>query len=97
MSFVVRYLGDPAAAVLVAAIGRSRRIAYFIDTARALTAIGKDREALRMLLVAEREAPQRIQLSPVVAESVRTMLERSRRGQGWSELRGLCERMDIPL
>lgn len=98
--------GDPADAVRAArgidptafaTIGRSRRIAFYIDTAHALASLRKDREALRMLLAAEREAPQRVRLSPIVASSVRGMLERSRRGTGWSELRGLCERMDIPL
>lgn len=47
-----------------------------------------------MLVTAERLAPQRMQ-SPLVVETVRGLLEQARRGPGWTELRGLCERVGV--
>ncbi|GAA1656816.1 helix-turn-helix domain-containing protein [Catellatospora bangladeshensis] len=73
----------------------SRQVAFYIDLARALSNIGKDTEAVRMLLVGERLAPQRVRTSPIVAETLRGALGRARRGAGWAELRGLCERVGI--
>ncbi|MEV0733603.1 helix-turn-helix transcriptional regulator [Polymorphospora sp. NPDC050346] len=96
--------GDPRVAVRIAqdadpaglaAVSRSRQAAFYIDTARALSNINKDTEALRMLLHAERLAPQRVRLSPLVSETVRHLLEKSRRGSGWTELRALCERVGV--
>jgi transcriptional regulator with XRE-family HTH domain len=75
----------------------SRQAAFYIDTARALATIGKDLEAIRMLTVAERLAPQRVHGSPIVAETLRGLLERMRRNVGGAELRGLCERVGIQL
>ncbi len=96
--------GDPGDAVEVArgvdptglaALSRSRQVAFYIDTARALSNIGRDTEALRMLLLAERTAPQRVRLSPLVAETARGLLEKARRGSGTRELRALCERVGV--
>ncbi|GIF13715.1 hypothetical protein FHX34_105224 [Actinoplanes teichomyceticus] len=50
---------------------------------------------MRFLLTAERVAPQHVHTSPLVRESARGLLERSRRAAGGSELRGLCERLRI--
>lgn len=75
----------------------SRQVAFYIDLARALSNTGKDTEAVRMLLVGERLAPQRVRNSPIVAETLRGALDQARRGSGWAELRGLCERVGIPL
>ncbi|MDI1466311.1 helix-turn-helix transcriptional regulator [Catellatospora sp. KI3] len=75
----------------------SRQVGFYIDVARALSNTGKDQEAVRMLLVGERLAPQRVRLSPIVAETLRGALERARRGAGWTELRGLCERVGIQI
>jgi transcriptional regulator with XRE-family HTH domain len=86
-------LGRSVTPHLVPAV--SRQTAFYIDIARALSNIGKDVEAVRMLLTAERLAPQRVHMSPIVSETVRGMLERARRGAGWNELRGLCERVGI--
>ncbi len=72
----------------------SRQATYYLDTARALARVGKDREALRLLLTAERMAPQGIR-TPLVIETTRDLLERARRSTGWTELRGLCERLGI--
>jgi transcriptional regulator with XRE-family HTH domain len=71
-----------------------RQVFYYADTARALTRIGgRDREATRFLLTAERIAPQHVRTSPELAETTRTLLDRSRRQAGGTELRGLSERM----
>jgi hypothetical protein len=71
-----------------------RQVFYYADTARALARIGgRDREAMRFMLTAERIAPQHVRTSAEVAETIRVLLDRSRRQAGGTELRGLCERM----
>lgn len=73
-----------------------RQVFYYADTARALARLrGRDREAIRFLLVAERVAPQHVHSSAMVQETTRALLERSRREAGGTELRGLCERMRV--
>ncbi|GAA2359515.1 transcriptional regulator [Catellatospora methionotrophica] len=75
----------------------SRQAGFHIDVARALANIGQDQAAIRQFLLAERLAPQRVRMSPIVQETARGMLERARRGTGWVELRGLCERVGVAL
>ncbi|MEV4703080.1 hypothetical protein [Actinoplanes sp. NPDC049316] len=73
-----------------------RQVFYYADTARALARMrGRDREAVRYLLTAERLAPQHVHTSAVARETTRALLERSRRAAGGTELRGLCERMQV--
>ena len=60
-----------------------------------LARINRDREAIRMLITAERLGPQRVRNSPEAIECARTLLERSRRAAAGAELRGLCERMGV--
>lgn len=93
--------GDPGKAVEIARntnpqalASISRQAMFYLDAGRALARTGRDREALRMLLTAEQLAPQRVR-DPLVAETVRSMLERARRGTGWSELHGLCARIGV--
>jgi hypothetical protein len=50
-----------------------------------------------MLLTAERLAPQRVRSNRLVQETARHLLERSRRRAGGPELRGLAERMGLPV
>lgn len=91
--------GDPqraaelARATQPAAIPASfRQVFYYADTARALAGLrDRGREAVRFLLTAERLAPQHVHTSTVVRETARSLLERSRT----SELRGLCERLQV--
>jgi transcriptional regulator with XRE-family HTH domain len=69
-----------------------RQVFYYADAARALARIkGKEREAVRYLLTAERIAPQHLHASRHVQETTRVLLERS----GGTQLRGLCERMGV--
>lgn len=96
--------GDPCAAVELA--GRtnpalvaspSRQVAFYTDTARALARTRRDERAVRMLLSAERLAPLRVHKSRLVQETARTLMERAQRRAGGVELRGLCERMGLPV
>lgn len=97
--------GDPGKAVELASQVQpmtipspDRQANFYRDTARALSHLGTrdaDARAVRMLLTAERLAPQRIHLSPVSRETARGLLERSPRRARNSEIRGLCERMGL--
>ncbi|MFI5898069.1 helix-turn-helix domain-containing protein [Actinoplanes sp. NPDC051513] len=97
--------GDPARAAEIArhttpaAIAAGfRQVFYYVDTARALTQLGgRDEAAIRLLLTAERLAPQHVHTSADVRESARTLLERSNVRAGGAELRGLCERMRVAV
>lgn len=96
--------GDPGRAVQVARAttptripSSSRQASFYADTARALSRLrGKDVEAVRMLLTAERIAPARVRNNPLAREATRTLLERSNRAGARGELVGLCERMALP-
>lgn len=92
-------LGDPARAVQVARgvtpatiPAGFRQVHYYADTGRALAKLDdRDREAVRMLLIAERIAPQHVHTSADVREATQSLLERS----SGPELRGLAERMSV--
>lgn len=95
--------GDPAEVVEIARridpavvpVG-VRQVFYYADLARALARSGgRDREAIRFLLTAERIAPQHVRTSSALAETARVMLDRSRRQAGGAELRALCQRMRV--
>jgi transcriptional regulator with XRE-family HTH domain len=69
-----------------------RQVFYYADAARAYAQLkGKEREAVRFLLTAERIAPQHLHASRLAQETTRALLERS----GGTQLRGLCERMGV--
>ena len=95
--------GDPGRAAQIARATNPavipagfRQVFYYADTARALARLrGRDREAVRFLLTAERLAPQHVHTSAMAQETTRALLERSRREAGGTELRGLCERMGV--
>jgi transcriptional regulator with XRE-family HTH domain len=79
------------------AIGAAVRTVYFYtDAARAYASVGgNERDAVRLLLVAERVAPQHVHSSVLVRETARSILERSYRSKGEAALRGLCERLGM--
>ena len=94
---------DPGQAVELAGDTRpqavasvSRQFAFYSDTARAITHAypggERDAQALRMLLAAERLAPQRMR-SPLVLETVRGLIERGQRARGLVQLRALADRL----
>jgi hypothetical protein len=75
-----------------ATIAGCRQVFYFADTARAYAQLrGKDKEAVRYLLTAERIAPQHLHSSALAQETTRSLLEQS----AGAQLRGLCERMGV--
>jgi hypothetical protein len=75
---------------------RSREAAFFADVGRGLAQVkGRSREAVALLHRAEKLAPQRIRTHPLVRETVRDMLEQTRRQAGGQELHGLARRMNV--
>ncbi|MGC9670090.1 helix-turn-helix domain-containing protein [Planosporangium sp. 12N6] len=74
-----------------------RQSAFYLDTARALARARKDREAVRMLLTAERLAPQRVRVMPLARETARGLLERAQQRTDAAELRGFAERAGIAV
>lgn len=72
---------------------KTRVTAARVDLARALASEGQDEQALRMMLAAERTGPQLVHRSPLARETVRALLERSKRDQ--SGITGLAERMAV--
>ncbi|MFG1988946.1 helix-turn-helix domain-containing protein [Actinoplanes sp. NPDC048988] len=70
-----------------------RQVFYYADTARALARIpGREREAVRYLLTAERIAPQHVHTTADLRLTMQALLEQT----GASELRGLSERLWTP-
>jgi transcriptional regulator with XRE-family HTH domain len=93
---------EPGAAVEVAggadvsALPRIRQGYFYLDLARAYTAMGKRRRdrAVRALLTAERTAPQLTRSAPLARETARVL--RVAGGDSLdSALRGLCERLGV--
>lgn len=95
--------GEPARAIELSAaispdaiISTSRLAAFHIDVGSALAAVRRrDGEALAAFVRAERVAPQRVRLSPVVRETVGAMLRRARADAGGDALRGLASRVGV--
>ncbi len=92
--------GDPGRAVEIARgtdprviESASKQAAYYMDTGRALAALGRDAEAIRLLVTAERLAPQRVRHNPLAVETARILLERVQRNAAGTELLGLAERV----
>jgi transcriptional regulator with XRE-family HTH domain len=93
--------GEPGRAVQTAAgvnpaglPSMTRQGPYYLDLGRALAAVDRDQDAERMLLTAERLAPQFVRSSTSAQTTARFLLERSRRR---SALHGLCERMGMGI
>jgi transcriptional regulator with XRE-family HTH domain len=79
------------------AIGsKSRLSAFHIDLGSALAAgRRRDTEALAQFVRAERVAPQRVRLSPIVRDTVGAMLRRARADAGGDVLRDLATRVGV--
>lgn len=80
----------------ISVIGSSNRKAtMYADLGRCLAQTRKhDAEARAALLRAEEIAPQRVRLSPLVRETVGSMLRRARRSAGGRELQAFAARLD---
>ncbi|MEO3926157.1 helix-turn-helix transcriptional regulator [Micromonosporaceae bacterium B7E4] len=83
---------ETARGIRVADLPAVRQVYFYLDMARALPDAGRDHDAVRMLLTAERVGPQHTRSSVAARETARSLL---RRGSAGSELRGLCERMGV--
>ncbi len=70
-----------------------RQVYFYLDMARGLCDVGRDGDAERMLLAAERTGAQHTRSSVAARETARSMLHRSREPS--SALRGLCERLGV--
>jgi hypothetical protein len=86
-----------AATTDVAAVSVKSRLVFFhIDTARAYADVrGRDHDAVRHLLIAERIAPQHVHSCLPSQETMRALLDRPQRRADRSTLRGMCERMHV--
>jgi len=80
----------------MSAIGSSNRQAtMYADLGRCLAQTRRhDAEAMAALLRAETIAPQRVRLSPLVRETVGSMLRRARRSAGGRNLQAFAARLD---
>jgi transcriptional regulator with XRE-family HTH domain len=95
--------GDPAAAVAAARplterpiVRHQERMSYlWVDLGRAFEQQDRRPEAIEAFRRAERTAPLRVRLSPVVQHSVRELLDKSHRRSGGADLRGLAERCGV--
>lgn len=75
---------------------KSRRVAFFIDHARALHALrGRDAEVVSLLRKADKLGPTRTRNNVWAREIVSELLLRARRDAGGAELRGLADRMGL--
>jgi hypothetical protein len=96
--------GDPGRAVALARRTEServphvqRRAGHLLDTGRALSYLGRDDEALRMLVEAERLAPAHVRLDPLVWETVRDIVERRQRKAVAPDVRAFCGRLGVAV
>jgi transcriptional regulator with XRE-family HTH domain len=83
---------ESAARITVTGLPAVRRVYFYMDLARGMAEVRRDRDAVRHLLAAERIGPQHTRSSTSARETARALL---RRGVTGSELRGLCERMGV--
>jgi hypothetical protein len=74
-----------------------RQVTYHLDTGRALSYLGRDDEALRMLMEAERLAPMHVRADPLVWETARDIVERRQRRAVTPDVRAFCGRLGVAL
>jgi transcriptional regulator with XRE-family HTH domain len=82
---------ETACDVQVGGMLPTRQVAFYIDMARGLADVRRDQAAVRMLLTAERTAPQFTRSSTAARVVARSLLTKARRAAGGPELRGICE------
>ncbi len=81
-----------ASGVDLAGLPAVRQVYFWLDMGRAAEAVGRDRDAVRMLLAAEPVGSQHARSSVSARDTARSLL---RKGATSPELRGLCERMSL--
>jgi transcriptional regulator with XRE-family HTH domain len=96
--------GDPGRAVALARRTEparvphvQRQVTYHVDTGRALAYLGRDDDAFRMLMEAERLAPAHVRADPLVWETARDVVERRKRKSVPSDVRAFCGRLGVAL
>jgi transcriptional regulator with XRE-family HTH domain len=82
-----------ASGISAAALPAVRAVYLYTDLARALTDVSRGDDAVRMLLTAERIAPQHTRSSAAAREIARSLLRQSSRSS--TTIQGLCERMGV--
>jgi transcriptional regulator with XRE-family HTH domain len=85
---------DTARGVRATELPPVRQVYLYTDLARALTDTRREGEAVRMLLAAERIAPQHTRASAAARETARSIQRKARR-TAYAGLYGLCERMGV--
>lgn len=73
----------------------SRQATFYADLGRAFARVGQDEAAVRHLRAARRIAPQRIDSDPILAETVRGLVDSAHRRAVGAELRNLAEQMHV--
>jgi transcriptional regulator with XRE-family HTH domain len=77
-------------------LSTSRRAQFHIEYGSALASTRRaDGEAVAQFINAERTAPQRVRLSPIVRDNVGTMLRRAQANAGGAHLRELASRVGV--
>ncbi|RSM64911.1 hypothetical protein DMB66_18200 [Actinoplanes sp. ATCC 53533] len=94
--------GNPAAALDAARpltekpVRHHERMSYlWVDVGRAFKQLDRRPEAIEAFRRAERSAPLRVRLSPVVRNNVRELLDKGHRRTDGADLRGLAERCGV--
>lgn len=83
---------ETATGLDVATLPPIRQVNLYTDLARALADVRRNDEAVRMLVTAERVAPQHTRSSAAARETARVLLHKARRA---SSIQGLAERMGV--
>jgi hypothetical protein len=96
--------GDPGRAVALARRTEpervphiQRQVTFHLDAGRALSHVGRDEEALHMLMEAERLAPAHVRADPLVWETTRDIVERRQRKAVAPDVRAFCGRLGVAL
>ncbi len=86
---------ETAGRVQTAELPVTRQVYFYIDMARGYADLHRAEDGVRMLLRAERVAPQHTRSSTAAKVTARSLLHEARRSAASSQLRGLCERLGV--
>ncbi|MCZ7478862.1 helix-turn-helix domain-containing protein [Micromonospora sp. WMMC273] len=73
----------------------NRHVYFWTDQARALAALGKDREAMGALAKAERSAPQHFRFSPATRDLTASLIARAKRRAVAGELSDMARKLGL--
>jgi transcriptional regulator with XRE-family HTH domain len=86
---------ETAQRVQVGRLLPTRQVAFYLDMARGTADVRRYDDAVRMLMTAERIAPQHARSATPAREVARSLLTSGRPVANSTELRGLCERLGV--